>query len=422
MKIVIISDPHIGDYSYGRTDSATGLNTRLLDFLKNLDQSVDFAIERRADAFVIVGDIYRQKHPSSKIRKQFVPRIKRLIKKKIRVILMTGNHDMTTSADGAHALSEMQELCELVAGLEVYSSPVVLKLNDDLVDVEKDDGGKLHSVLKPTCNTELYILPFVNRGAEKLLTVQDFLTFQKNKIDEFNKLTCKSKAEYKLFFGHFGTDKSVIGNSFDLDMSVDENENKITLPSFDAGKWTKIYLGHIHQQQEFNSVSRHVGSIGRVDFAEEKEQKGFYYFCDGNDEFVPIGDREFRTFRLKLNEDDCKQKLSTFFEKVKKWDLRQAIVRVKVDVLQTYLPTLKFTDLENWLRENTWHSLGVDINIIADETINDDAGKITTADLPIEALKKHIERHPDRFKGIEEKAMAVGREILEKVHESASAN
>jgi hypothetical protein len=62
----------------------------------------------------------------------------------------------------------------------------------------------------------------------------------------------------------------------------------------------------------------------------------------------------------------------------------------------------------------------VDINIIADETINDNVEKITTADLPIDALKKHIERHPDRFKGIEEKAMAVGREILEKVHESAS--
>jgi len=420
MKIAVISDPHIGDYSYGRTDSATGLNTRLLDFLKNLDQAVDFAIEKRVNVFIIVGDIYRQKHPSSKIRKQFVPRIKKLIKKKIRVILMTGNHDMTTSADGAHALSEMQELCELVAGLEVYSSPIVLKLNDYLVDVEQDDNGTRNSVLKPTCDTELYILPFVNRGTERLLTVQDFLTFQKNKIDEFNKLTCKSKAKYKLFFGHFGTDKSVIGNSFDLDMSVDENENSIALSSFDAGKWTKIYLGHIHQQQEFNDIAKHVGSIGRVDFAEEKEEKGFYYFCDGDDEFVPIKDREFRTFRLKLTEDDCKQKLSAFFEKIKNLDLTQAIVRVKVDILQTYLPTLKFTDIENWLREHTWHSQGVDINIIADETINDNVEKITTADLPIDALKKHIERHPDRFKGIEEKAMAVGREILEKVHESAS--
>jgi len=392
MKIVIVSDPHIGDYSYGKTDSETGLNTRLLDFLGNLDQSVDFAIKNEAEIYIIVGDIYRVKHPNSKIRKQFVPRIKKLLKNNIRVILLTGNHDMTTSSDGAHALSEMEELCELIEELEVYSRPQIISLD----------------------NTELYLLPFVNRSIEKLLTEEEFIEFQKNKIQEFNELTKKSKADHKLFFGHFGTDQSVIGASFDLDMSANENENMIKLSLFDEGQWTKVYLGHIHKQQEFNDVSRHVGSLGRVDFAEEKEQKGFYFFENGLDKFIEVKDREFKTFRLNLTEDDCKKKLASFADKIKKLDLTEVIVRVKVDVLQTYLPLLKFDDIESYLRENSWHSLGFDLNIINAEE-NKPEKEITTSDSPDDALKKHIEMHPERFQGIEDKAFKTGVEILKLV-------
>jgi len=392
MKLVIVADPHIGEYSYGKTDPDSGLNSRLLDFLRNLDQTVNFAIEKKVDAYIIAGDIYRVKHPNSKIRKQFVPRIKTLLKNNIRVILLTGNHDMTTSADGAHALSEMEELCELIDELEVYSRLKVLKLGD----------------------TELYLLPFVNRGIENLATEQDFIKFQKDKIQEFNDLTNKSKAKYKLFFGHFGTDQSVVGASFDLDMSANENENMIPLSIFDDGKWTKVYLGHIHKHQEFNEISRHVGSIGRVDFAEEKEEKGFYFYEDGNDEFIEINDRQFKTYKLDLTEETCKKKLAKFFENVKEVDLKQTIVRVKVDVLQTYIPTLKFDEIESYLRENSWHSLGVDLNVITSENLKSEQ-EITTSDSPDDALRKHIEMHTDRFQGIEDKALKSGIDILKLV-------
>jgi DNA repair exonuclease SbcCD nuclease subunit len=393
MKIAIISDPHIGDYSYGKTDIETGLNTRLLDFLYNLDQTINYAIENDVKVYIITGDIYRVKHPNSKIRKQFAPRIKKLLKNNIRVILLTGNHDMTTSSDGAHALSEMQELCDLINEFEVYSSSKVIKIDDD---------------------TELYILPFVNRGIEKLLTEEEFISFQKDKIHEFNNLTKESTSKNKLFFGHFGTDQSVLGASFDLDMSSNENENIIPLAIFDEGDWTKVYLGHIHKQQEFNTISRHVGSLGRVDFAEEKEQKGFYLFENGTDKFIPIKDREFKTFKINLTDENCRKVLLNFFEKIKSLDLKNTIVRVKADVLQTFLPILKFDEIESYLRENSWHSLGVDTNLI---TVEEDKPKqeITTSDTPDNALKKHIEMHSERFQGIEEKSLKSGIEILKMV-------
>jgi exonuclease SbcD len=397
-KGVIVSDIHLGEYPYGKTDVDTGLNTRFLDFLYNLDQSIDFAIANKVDFFFIVGDIYRNKHPSSKIRKQFAPRIKRLVQKHIRVILMTGNHDMTTSADGAHAMSEMEELCDLIDGLEVYSSPTIVQMED---------------------NTELYILPYVNRGEQKLLTVQELLAFQITKIKEFNKLTHKSVTDNKLFFGHFGTDKSMVGNSFDLDMSDDENENVVKVELFSEGNWTQVYLGHIHKQQilDEKGIVKHVGSLGRVDFAEQDEQKGFYFYQNGKDEFVPIKDRTFKTFNLTL-EADHKIKIAALLERMQKTDLSTAIVKVKVEIKQTYYSEARLDLIENYLKDHSWHFTGLDISVIPDE-IDKDVVRITTEDTPSDALKKFIDKNTDRFEGIEKEAFETGCEAIKTVNEYA---
>jgi len=383
--ITIISDPHIGDYPYGRIDPATGLNTRLLDFLNNLDQSITYAIENQSDAFVVVGDVYRVKHPNSKIRKQFASKLKRLIKANIPTILITGNHDMTTTSDGAHAMSEMQELSDVIDGLSIASSPTVLKIG----------------------NTQLYLLPFVNRGEQGLLTPQDFLSYQIDCIKEFNKQSKISDAKYKLFFGHFGTDKSVVGNSFDLDMSSNENENKIELALFEEGDWTKVYLGHIHKQQEFNEVVRHVGSLGRVDFSEEKEQKGFYVFNKGTDKFVPVDDRRFVIFTLNLVDD-----YQDVLEKFRPTDLQDAIVKLKINVKQTYYSAIRLDVLESYLRDNSWHFSSADINVISDDKIDENVEKITSIDMPDEALKKFVEKHNERFGNIKDKMIERGVEIL----------
>jgi exonuclease SbcD len=389
---VIVSDLHLGDYAYGKTDPETGLNTRFLDFLQNLDQSIDFAIKHEVDFFFVVGDIYRSKHPNSKIRKQFAPRIKKLIQNKIGVMLMTGNHDMTTSADGAHSLSEMEELCELIPGLIVYSSPAVVEIG----------------------NTALFVLPFVNRGEQELMTVNDLLKYQIRIVKEYNQQSHKSKAKHNLFFGHFGTDKSVVGGSFDLDMSSDENENVVTLDSFDDGNWTAVYLGHIHKQQQLNKVVKHIGSIGRVDFAEEDETKGFYFYKDGHDEFVSINDRKFKTFHLKLDANHATT-INEFLNKLQQLDLSQTIVKVKADVKQSYYSVARIDTIESYLKEHAWHSRGVDINVIVSDEVKDDVNQITVADSPDEALKKFIEQNPDRFENVEEVALAAGISILKAV-------
>ena len=64
MKILHFADLHLGVESYGRIDPATGISSRLLDFLSTLDQLVDYALENRVDLVLFCGDAYKSREPS----------------------------------------------------------------------------------------------------------------------------------------------------------------------------------------------------------------------------------------------------------------------------------------------------------------------------------------------------------------------
>jgi len=102
--------------------------------------------------------------------------------------------------------------------------------------------------------------------------------------------------------------------------------------------------------------------------------------------------------------------------RIRTCDLSEVIVKVKVDISQTRLSTVKFDVIESFLKKNSWYSCGVDLNVMQDEEVINEQ-KITSVDLPNEALKKFIEKHPDRFKGIEDDALTAGIDILKRIKE-----
>jgi len=55
VRILHFADLHLGVENYGRTDAATGLHSRLLDFLRSFDELVDYALDQRVD-LVLNGD------------------------------------------------------------------------------------------------------------------------------------------------------------------------------------------------------------------------------------------------------------------------------------------------------------------------------------------------------------------------------
>src|SRR4051812_41556572 len=99
MKLIHTADIHIGMENYGRLDPATGLSSRLGDFLKAFDKMVDYAVSDKAGYFIFSGDAFKTREPTPTHLREFAKRIRKLAKAGIEVVLLVGNHD-TSNATG----------------------------------------------------------------------------------------------------------------------------------------------------------------------------------------------------------------------------------------------------------------------------------------------------------------------------------
>src|SRR4030042_1852204 len=118
MKIIPFADLHLGVETYGRTDPATGLSSRLLDVLATLDQVVDYALKNNVDLVLFCGDAYKTREPSQTQQREFARRINRLVTNGIPIFLLTGNHDLPNAIGRATTT----EIFDTLAIRNVYVS------------------------------------------------------------------------------------------------------------------------------------------------------------------------------------------------------------------------------------------------------------------------------------------------------------
>ncbi|UCC17204.1 MAG: metallophosphoesterase, partial [Dehalococcoidales bacterium] len=126
MKIVHFADLHLGVESYGRIDPATGISSRLLDFLAALDQVVDYAIDNTVDIVIFCGDAYKSREPSQTQQREFAKRINRLVTNDIPLFIVTGNHDLPNAVGKATA-TEIFDTLE-IKGVYVSNRPDVYRI------------------------------------------------------------------------------------------------------------------------------------------------------------------------------------------------------------------------------------------------------------------------------------------------------
>ena len=94
IRVLHLADLHIGMENYGQIDPVTGLNGRVMDFLRRLSEVVEFALDHEVDLAIFAGDAYKTRDPNSTYRREFARRIKRLADAGIQVVLLVGNHDL----------------------------------------------------------------------------------------------------------------------------------------------------------------------------------------------------------------------------------------------------------------------------------------------------------------------------------------
>ena len=328
MKILHYADVHIGVENYARTDPNTGLSTRLQDFLQTFDELVDYAIGEGIDLALFCGDAYKSRDPSQTQQREFAKRIVRLSEASIPSFLLVGNHD-TPHVQGR------------ATSLDIYRTlpmPMVTIGDNAATYLIETRAGPLQIVAAPWIRRSQFLAREELRG---LSAVQI-----NERISETLTNIIQSQAERldpgipAVLAGHVTVNDARTSSEQSMMLGSDHVllRSSVALPQFDY-----VALGHIHKHQVIGQNPHVVysGSIQRIDFGEERDEKGFCMIeLDPSEprgqrltgfDFQPVNARRFLTIDVKLDADDPDPN-GTVAERVSRHATRDAIVKLNIEM------------------------------------------------------------------------------------------
>lgn len=92
MKLVHLSDTHLGYSAFSKVDEATGLNQRETDFYEAFRRMVDRCLELRPRAVLHSGDLFDSVRPTNRAISFALEQFLRLDRAGIEVVAIAGNH------------------------------------------------------------------------------------------------------------------------------------------------------------------------------------------------------------------------------------------------------------------------------------------------------------------------------------------
>jgi DNA repair protein SbcD/Mre11 len=353
IKILHISDIHMGSgFSHGRINPETGLNTRLEDFAKTLSISIDRAISEPVDLVIFGGDAFPDATPPPYVQEAFASQFRRLVDANIPTVLLVGNHDQHAQGQGGASLCIYRTLG--VPGVIV------------------GDTLKTHVIQTRSGAIQIITLPWLTRST--LMTRQETEGSSLSEVNDLltQRLTVVLEGEIRrldsslptILLAHLMADNAnlgaerflAVGKGFTLPLSL------LTRPCFDY-----VALGHVHKHQNLNKSNNppviYPGSIERVDFSEEKEEKGYVMVeieagnCDW--EFCPLPARTFRTIQVDVSKKEDPQE--TILKAIAKHDIKDAVVRLIYKIRSEQLDLICTGDLHQALTDAHTYSIQPDL-------------------------------------------------------------
>ncbi len=328
MKILHLSDIHMGSgFAHGRIDPETGQNTRLHDFAKALALTIDRAIAEPVDLVLFGGDAFPDATPAPYIQQAFAEQFYRLVVANIPLVLLVGNHDRHAQGQGGASLSIYRSLG--VPGVIV------------------GDTITTHKISTRSGEIQILTMPWIDRST--LLTREGTENMSVPEVNELllSKLHPVLEGEVRqldpdlptIVLAHLMADNATlgaekllaVGRGFTIPLAF------LTRSCFDY-----VALGHVHRHQNLNKTNDpavvYPGSIERVDFSEEKEDKGYVLVTIEPTipptnknfattwEFCPLPVRKFCTVKIDVSGKEHPQ--AAIMAAIGKVEIADAVVRL----------------------------------------------------------------------------------------------
>lgn len=322
INLLHLADIHIGIENYGRLDGQSGLNSRVVDFLRRLSQVIDLALEREVDVCIFAGDAYKNQRPNPTFQREFCRRMKRLADAGVPIILLVGNHDMATADRAASSLD--------IFG--VFDLPgVIVADREEVYQITCRRGQPLQVATMPYPQRSRLLA----RGEFRNMTLDD-LDLELGRILHENLVDLAGQVKETpdiptVLTAHVSVSEAKQGS----EQSVMIGRDVIVLKSLLVDPaWDYVALGHIHKHQELNRGEQppvvYPGSLERIDFGEEGERKGFVMVQlergRADWEFIPVEARPFVTIRLDVTQ--AEDPMLDILDELEQHPVDGAVVRV----------------------------------------------------------------------------------------------
>jgi exonuclease SbcD len=320
IRLLHFADVHIGMENYGKVDPATGMSSRVMDFLRRLSDIVTFAEENDADLAIFAGDAFKTRQPNPTFQREFARRIKRLARQ-CPVVLLVGNHDLP-------AMTQKASTIDIFQILEV-----------DNIIVGRADGVHWIETKRGPVQVATVPYPMRQRLLGEMNTRGRSLHDLDNLLREQVDLLIRSLSDDidmsvpAVLTGHFSVHGSKLGSERGVMLGRDVAVLASTLAD---PVWDYVALGHIHYHQDLNEGHYppvvYSGSVERIDFGEEGDPKGFCWVNlvreETTYEFIELPARQFLTIRVDVRDEA--DPTQAVVKAIGRHEVGEAVVRVIV--------------------------------------------------------------------------------------------
>jgi DNA repair protein SbcD/Mre11 len=383
IKILHLSDIHLGSgFSHGRINPETGLNSRLEDFIHTLQRCIDRAISEPVDLVLFGGDAFPDATPPPVVQQAFAQQFRRLVDAHIPTVLLVGNHDQHSQGAGGASLCIYRTLG--VPGFVV------------------GDRLQTHTLQTRQGAIQIITLPWLTRST--LLTRPETEGLSLVEVNQLliDRLRVALEGEIRrlepnlptVLLAHLMADNArlgaerflAVGKGFTVPLSL------LTRPCFDY-----VALGHVHRHQVLAEQPYVVypGSIERVDFSEESEEKGFVMveLEPGNTrmEFCSLPVRKFCTIRVDLSKATDPQ--AKLLKAIAAENIQDAVVRLIYQLRPEQIEQIDNTSLQQVLA--TAHTYNIHAEPVS-QLARPRLPELGTGHNlePLDALKSYIHNQP----------------------------
>lgn len=299
MKIIIFSDIHIHPHKKSIE--------RLEDCIKTLDWVFDCADSNNINNIVFLGDLFhdRQKIDVLTYQKTFEVFEKHLLKNKINLFLLLGNHDLWHNQKWD--VSSVNPLRNL-PGVTVINEPTVKVIGEEFL---------------------FGFLPYTHDP------IQDI-----KKVEKIWKKECNERKinPNKILGGHIAVDGAIWNVKYKTssEVSIEHDGDMIKVGPGIFENWDRVFLGHYHAEQKLTENVEYVGSPLQLNFGEAFQDKHIVIYDLKNDSCSYIKN-EFSPKHYILNENQ-----------IDNYDLKNHFVRIEVEDISS----TKMSEVRNNLVEN----------------------------------------------------------------------